>query len=212
MTERVGAYVPPRVGRVDTAPPDVGLVEALGRVTGLASAFSDALDMIGIRTALPASAAPPLRQGDVAIGRAVTIRYLPARSAIEGAGRLAHLTLFESILPGDVAVIAAPTGSTASLLGGLAAAAGVKAGLTGLVAFGAVRDIDEILSTGLPVWAATRTPITGRSRIEAIEINGPLDAAGVQVVPGDVVVADDSGIVFVPADRFESLARRILEG
>jgi regulator of RNase E activity RraA len=181
-------------------------------VTGLSSAFSDELDALGIRTAVPVSAARPLRDGDVVIGRAQTIRYLPTRSLEPGNGRLAHLTLFEMIAPGDVAVITAPAGVAASVLGGKAAAAGVRAGLGGLVAYGAVRDIDEILATGLPVWASVRTPVTGRGRIEAVEINGPLDVAGVQVVPRDVVVADASGIVFVPADLFEELARRVLAG
>jgi len=206
----IGAYLPPRVTRLESAPPDPALVDALRRVSGLSSAFSDELDLFGVRMAVPASAAPLLRAEDVVVGRAQTIRYLPTRSLEAGNGRLAHLTLFEMIAPGDVAVIAAPVGIAASVLGGKAAAAGVRAGLGGLVAFGAVRDIDEILATGLPVWATTHTPVTGRGRIEAVEINGPLDAAGVQVVPGDIVVADASGIVFVPADVFEEVARRVV--
>lgn len=209
-TRPVGAYIPPRLTVLDAPSPDPALVDALRSVTGLSSAFSDELDGLGIRTAVPASAAPPLRVEDIVVGRAVTIRYLPTRTAEPGNGRLAHLTLFDRIAPGDVAVISAPAGIDASVLGGKAAAAGVAAGLGGLVAFAAVRDIDEILATGLPVWTARRTQVTGRGRIEAIEINGPLDAAGVHVVPGDVVVADSSGITFVPADRFEALARRIL--
>lgn len=208
----IGAYVPPLVARLEPAPLDPELVAAVRRVPGLSSAFSDELDRLGMRTAVPATAAPPLRGDDVVVGRAQTIRYLPTRSLEPGNGRLAHLTLFELIEPGDVAVIAAPPGIAASVLGGKAAAAGLRAGLGGLVALGAVRDIDEILATGLPVWATARTPVTGRGRIEAVEINGPLDAAGVQVVPGDIVVADSSGIVFVPADRFEELARRVLAG
>jgi regulator of RNase E activity RraA len=203
--------VPPRVAVVETPLPDAELIEALRRVPGVSSAFSDELDRLGLVAAVPASAASPLRETDVVIGRAVTIRYLPTRSREPGNGRLAHLTLFETISAGDVAVIAAPAGLAVSVLGGKAAAAGVAAGLGGLVAFGAVRDIDEILATGLPVWASIRTPVTGRARIEAVEINGPLDAAGVQVVPGDIVVADASGIAFVPTERFAELARRVLE-
>lgn len=206
----IGAFVPERVAVVAGPSPDPDLVKVLRAVPGLSSAFSDELDRLGIRTSVPASAAPPIRATDVVVGRVVTIRYLPTRSLLPGNGRLAHLTLFETIAPGDVAVIAAPAGIEASVLGGKAAAAGVAAGLGGLVAFGAVRDIDEILATGLAVWATIRTPVTGRGRIEAVEINGPLAVAGVQVVAGDVVVADASGIVFVPADRFGELARLVL--
>jgi regulator of RNase E activity RraA len=188
------------------------VVERLRTVTGLSSAFSDELDLAGIRTAVPASVAPPLQPNQVVIGRAVTIRYLPTRATEPGNGRLAHLTLFEQIAPGDIAVISAPPGIDASVLGGRAAAAGVRAGLGGLVAFGAVRDVDEIAATGLAVWASRVTPVTGRGRIEAIEINGPIEGGGVQVTPGDVVVADANGIAFVPADRFAELARRVLQG
>lgn len=208
----IGAYVPPRVNDLATPPPDADLVRALLDIAGISSAFSDELDRLAIRSAVPGSVAPPLRPGDVAIGRVLTIRYLPTRTTEPGNGRLAHLTLFGSIAPGDIAVIAAPLGIAASVLGGKAAAAAVAAGLGGLVAFGAVRDVDEILATGLRTWASSRTPVTGRGRIEAVEINGPLDGGGVQVVPGDVAVADDSGIAFVPADRFAELARRILDG
>ena len=208
----VGAYLPPRIGSVDVPPPDAALVAALRAVTGLSSAFSDELDRIGVRSAVPASAAPPLRADQVVIGRAATIRYLPTRTMEAGTGRLAHLTLFETITPGDIAVIAAPAEIDASVLGGRAAEAGVRAGLAGLVAFGAIRDVDEIVEAGLPAWARRITPVTGRGRIEAVEINGPIDGAGVQVVPGDVVVADASGISFVPAARFAELAARVLEG
>jgi regulator of RNase E activity RraA len=73
-----------------------------------------------------------------------------------------------------------------------------------------VRDVDEVVSVGVPVWAARRTQVTGRGRLEAAEINGPVEIAGVQVVAGDVVFADVSGISFVPAELFEEVARRIL--
>ena len=45
------------------------------------------------------------------------------------------------------------------------------------------------------------TPVTGKWRIEAAEINGPVLIGGVQVHPGDLVVADDTGVCFIPRDR-----------
>lgn len=209
---QIGAYVPPTVHAIATPAPDADLVAALRAVTGLSSAVADELDMLGIRTAAPASALRPLRPEDVVVGRALTLRYLPVRTGGTGTGRLAHLTLFGSAGPGDVAVIAAPPGSTASVLGGRAAAAGVRAGLAGCVIDGAIRDVDEIVATGLPIWSARHTPMTGRGRIEAIEINGPVELAGIQVIAGDVVVADASGVAAIPAERFEEVARRILAG
>jgi 4-hydroxy-4-methyl-2-oxoglutarate aldolase len=206
----IGAYRPARVATLDAPLPDPQLVAALRGVTGLSSAFSDELDGLGYRTAVPAAALPPLRPGDLAIGRAITLRYLPTRRLELGNGRLAHLSLFGLAAPGDVAVIVAPDGIDGSVLGGRAAAAAVRAGIVGCVVAGAVRDLDEIEESGLPLWTRARTPATGRGRLEAVEINGPVEVAGVQVLPGDVVVADSSGIVAVPSEHFAELARRIL--
>jgi 4-hydroxy-4-methyl-2-oxoglutarate aldolase len=206
----VGFYRPPRIGTVSDEPPDPAIVARLRRLGGLSSAFSDALDEIGWQTAVPASSLVPLRAGDVVVGRALTLRYLPMRVA--GPSRLAHLTAVADARPGDVLVVSAPPASRVSVLGGLAAAAAVAAGVAAIVVQGAVRDVDEIESTGLAVWSTAVTPITGRGRLDALEINGPVEIGGVQVVPGDVVVADRSGVAFVPRDRFDELAQRILAG
>jgi regulator of RNase E activity RraA len=131
---------------------------------------------------------------------------------VAGPSRLAHLTAFADARPGDVLVVSAPPASRVSVLGGLAAAAAVAAGVAAVVVQGAVRDVDEIDATGLAVWSTAVTPITGRGRLDALEINGPVEICGVQVVPGDVVVADRSGVVFVPRDRFEVIADRLLSG
>ncbi len=208
-TEPVGAYRPPRIATLDAPAPDAGLIERLRPVSGLSSAFSDELDRLGFRTAVPASVLPPLREDDVVVGPALTIRYLPMRT-VTGPSRLAHLTAASVARPGDVLVIAAPREVNGSVLGGVAAEAVIRAGVAGLIVDGAYRDVDEVDATGLAVWARTRTPVTGRGRLDAVEINGAVEIGGVAVEAGDVVVADRSGVVFVPADRFVELAERIL--
>jgi 4-hydroxy-4-methyl-2-oxoglutarate aldolase len=206
----VGRYRPKRVGTPGGHSLDADLVRRLRRVSGLSSGFSDELDRLGLRLAVPASVLRPLRDGDVAIGPASTLRYLPTRT-LSGTSRLAHLTVFDAAPRGAIIVISAPHGSQVSVLGGVAAAAAVEAGVAALIVDGAVRDIDEIDATGLPVWAAAATPVTGGGRLEAIEIDGPVEVGGVHVVAGDVVIADRSGVVFVPVDSFEELAAKVLE-
>ncbi len=206
---KVGFYRPARIATLETPGPDPELIERLRRVTGLSSAFSDELDPHGYVTVVPAAHLVPLGPGDVVIGRALTIRYLPQRVASGPAG-LSHLTACEQATPGDVLVISAPLTSNASTLGGLAAEAIAAAGVTGVVVQGLVRDIDEVEAVGLPVWATGHTPVTGRSRLVAQEINGPVEIHGVHVVAGDIVVADRSGVAFVPAELFDQLAARIL--
>lgn len=211
---RIGAFEPERTRRLGTTPPDARLVEELRHVSGLSSAASDALDALGLRLAVPVDAIGLIGPPAAAVGRAITLRYLPTRSVGTGPpeGRLAHRTLFGLAEPGDIAVISAPAQIDASVLGGQALAAAREGGLAGIVVDGAVRDVDELVDVGLPVWAARRTQVTGRGRLEAVEINGPLATAGVRVEAGDVVIADVSGICFVPADRFDAVARRILGG
>lgn len=206
---KVGFYRPALVSAVSTPAPDPSLVTRLRSVSGLSSAFSDELDRHGLLTVVPAAQLVPLRGGDVVIGRALTIRYLPQR-VVSGPAGLAHLTACELARPGDVLVISAPLTSNASVLGGIAAEAIVAAGVAGVVVQGLVRDIDEVEVTGLPVWSTGHTPVTGRSRLVAQEINGPVEIHGVHVVAGDVVVADRSGVAFVPAERFTELARAVL--
>ena len=96
------------------------------------------------------------------------------------------------------------------MLGGNALAAAKSAGLAGVIVDGYIRDVDELDHVGLPVWAQAVTPVTGRGRLEAVEINGPVLVGTAHVVAGDVAIADRSGISFVPADEFEGLAIRLL--
>jgi 4-hydroxy-4-methyl-2-oxoglutarate aldolase len=51
------------------------------------------------------------------------------------------------------------------------------------------------------VWASEITPVTGKWRIETIEINGEIVVAGIRVAPGDIVLADDTGVCFIPVAR-----------
>ena len=213
MVAKVGSFVPERVGSVASDAPDPSTIAALLAVGGLSSAAADAVDGHGLRLVVPASLVPPLGDGRPIVGRVLTLRYLPARAEVgarEPLGRLAHRTAFDLAGPGDVLVISAPATIDASVMGGEALAAARAAGIAAVIVDGAVRDVDELLAVGVPVWARRLTPLTGRGRIEAAELNGPIDFAGVQVVAGDIVIADASGIAFVPAELFAEVAARIL--
>ena len=195
---------------------DPAAVAALLEVSGLASAFSDELDARGLRGAVPASVAPPLVAGMRVVGPALTLRYLRERStaaelvASGSSGHLGNAALAAAARQGQVAVIDGGGVTDVSLLGGLAAAAALAAGIVAALVDGAVRDVDEIVAAGLPVWASARTPAGGRRRMEAVELNGWIGFGGVQVRPGDVAVADDSGICFVPPERFAEAAAAVL--
>ena len=76
---------------------------------------------------------------------------------------------------------------------------------------GAVRDVGEIRKYGVPTWCRGATPKTGKCRIEAMEINGPVVLAGIQINPGDLIIADDSGICAVPPQHAAYVLKKCQE-
>jgi regulator of RNase E activity RraA len=106
---------------------------------------------------------------------------------------------------GDVLVID-NGGHCVSTFGGLATLAAKVKGVAGLVVDGGVRDREEMEEHEFPVFARHMTPLTGRSRLAVTAINEPVSCGGVRVRPGDVIVADGSGVVCIPAEHAAKVA------
>jgi len=144
------------------------------------------------------------------VGRARTCRYLYRREA-EGPPdpvarrNSAEIVLIESLEPGDIICIDALGVPTAGIIGDILTARIQARGALAAIVNGAVRDLPAIREIDYPVWAAGVTPITGKFRMEAMEINGPVRVHDIVVYPGDLIVADDSGICVVPAEFIEPL-------
>jgi regulator of RNase E activity RraA len=98
--------------------------------------------------------------------------------------------------PGDVLVIQGV--ANISNMGGISALTGKRQGEVGAVVMGGVRDIAHSRKVGYPVWSSDITPVTGKWRIETVEINGDVQLADIRVSCGDLVVADDTGVCFIP--------------
>ena len=79
----------------------------------------------------------------------------------------------------------------------LASRAMKNRGVAGMVIEGGCRDIDDITEVGLPTYTRHVTATTGRTRIKIVSTNFPVDIGNVRVFPGDVVVADDDGVVIL---------------
>ena len=99
---------------------------------------------------------------------------------------------------GDVLVIQGV--ADVSNMGGISAQTGKRQGEVGAIVQGGVRDIAHSRAVGYPVWASDITPVTGKWRLETVEINGPIQIGEVRVAAGDLVVADDTGVCFIPRD------------
>jgi regulator of RNase E activity RraA len=98
-----------------------------------------------------------------------------------------------------------------SSMGGISATQGQKQGEVGAVIDGGIRDVAWQREIGYPIWSRDITPITGKWRAQTVEINGPVTICGVRVDPGDLVVADETGICFVPFDYIEDVLVRVEE-
>jgi 4-hydroxy-4-methyl-2-oxoglutarate aldolase len=215
---RVGLFEPDDTRQVPFRRVPERQLAKLRNMGGLSPAASDVLDELGWRTSVPSSFLEPRHGANVSVvGHAVTIRYLPERRHLHSRGnevaetRLAHHVLFRLAKPGDVMVVDASGCGQVSVMGGLAATAAVQAGLAGAIVDGGIRDIRDVRSSKLCVWSRYVTPITGKYRLEAVSINSPIQCGGVQVRPGDLVIADESGVSFVPTELVDHLLARLVE-
>jgi len=109
---------------------------------------------------------------------------------------------------GDVLVIANAGRTDVSSWGGLLSLGATARGLAGVVTDGACRDISEAEAEHFPVYARTTTPRTARGRLRQRSQAQPVTIDGITVAEGDLVVADDSGIAFIPAGHTEQVLQR----
>ena len=111
--------------------------------------------------------------------------------------------------PGDVLVIAAGGSMSRALCGEIMVTYARSRGLAGFIIDGCVRDKDELAAlTDFPVYARGSVVATARGRIMEESTNGMIQFGGVQVRPGDGVLADRSGVVIIPAEHLEEVIAR----
>ncbi|HEY7268645.1 MAG TPA: RraA family protein, partial [Dehalococcoidia bacterium] len=88
---------------------------------------------------------------------------------------------------------------------GISAQTGKRQGEAGAIVDGGVRDVAHSRRIGYPIWSTEVTPATGKWRLQTVELNGEVVVAGVRVTAGDIVVADDTGVCFIPRERAEEV-------
>jgi 4-hydroxy-4-methyl-2-oxoglutarate aldolase len=178
-TDAVTAVIVTDIARADAATAD-----ALG-VHGVATVH----EAMG-RTGLVGPGIRPIQDGVRIAGTAVTVLSHP------GDNLMIHAAI-EQCRAGDVLVVTTTSPSVDGAFGELFATALHARGVRGLVTTTGVRDVAELRSLGFPVWSAA---VFAQGTVKATpgSVNVPITVGGVTVAPGDVVVADDDGVLRVP--------------
>ncbi len=199
-------------GMLDLPLLPAGIVDgfhAAGDLTGMAS---DAMDELGIVGVVPSSVLRPTNPTARLIGRALTVMNVAAEASVPenvatGVSGMAEIEAHNLAEPGDVLVLQGV--DQVSNMGGMSAAIGYRQGQIGAIVDGAVRDVDHSRSSGYAIWSRSVSPITGKWRVRTVAVNKPVTICGVTVNPGDLVLADETGVCFIPRARAAEVLARV---
>ena len=167
----------------------------------------DALDSLGFRQqALPISL-PPRTGVSRLVGRCKTTLWAVTESELDSPYEL-ELQAVDACGPDSVFVAAAGGAMNSGIWGELLSTAARNGGCVGAIVDGAVRDVAAISAMGFPVFARGVCPYDSKDRQSVVDMDIPVTLAGVVFKPGDLVFADEDGIVVVPAEVEAEAVRR----
>jgi regulator of RNase E activity RraA len=195
-----------------TEPLDADIAAALAGVT--TASLTTILLKKGLRNVWMRGARP-LGRVPRRVGRAFTLRFVPAREDLATPASWASPTstraAIEAMPPGVIVVADAAGVTDSGIFGDILAARMKMRGVAGLVTDGALRDIDGVAATGLPVWCNGAAAPPSVAGLTFVGWQQPVGCGGVAVFPDDVIVADSDGAVVIPAALVADVAREGIE-
>jgi regulator of RNase E activity RraA len=169
---------------------------------------SDALDKLGLKPGIVGIL--PIYEGcPKLLGTAITMRVTAAGPKRPDA----HMGVDPIMAAGegDVIVIDNSGHLDENCWGEIMTYASLQRRIGGVVIDGACRDVDLIKTLHFPVYARGRVPLTARGRIMQESYNCLIRCGGVQVRPGDIIMADDNGVAVIPQERAEEVLHAAAE-
>jgi regulator of RNase E activity RraA len=195
--------------------PDKALMDAL-RDIGAATAAGE-LTRLGIRS-VHMQGPVAWAKGRTVVGPALTLQFMPKREDQYNASEYAdpekqlHRHVLYHTQPGDIVVVDARGDMQSGIFGEMMLTFFKGQGGAGVVIDGCIRDYPHVKELDLPMWLRGVTPnFHTQTGIIPWAVNVPISCGGVLVIPGDIIVADDDGVVVVPAALAPELVKKASE-
>jgi len=169
----------------------------------------------GLRNVWMRGTKPIRSPQDRQIGRAFTLRFVPAREDLatpaSWASPISTRAAIEAMPEGCIAVVDAMGVTDAGIFGDILCARMAKRGVSALITDGVVRDVAGVLGTGLPVWCQGVAAPASVAGLTFVGWGEPIGCGGVAVFPDDLVMVDDDGAVVIPAALVDAVASEAAE-
>ena len=173
------------------------VLEGISTATLTTVLLKKGLRNVWLRGAFPKQ--PDQKRG---VGTAFTLRFVPAREDLatpaSWASPISTRAAIEAMDEGVIAVADAMGVSDAGIFGDILCARMAKRKVAALITDGVVRDMEGVLSTGLPVWCAGAAAPPSVAGLTFVNWQEPIACGGVAIFPGDTIVADGDGAVVIP--------------
>lgn len=172
---------------------DAAIIERFKKLD--TTSVSDAVDKLGLGPCGLLHITPVI-QGTAICGQAFTVHYTPCGQVAGTVG-----DFLDDVEPGQVVVIDNSGRDYATIWGDIMSATAQLKKVAGTLADGVCRDVPAIRKMGYPVFSKGCYMVTGKDRVYVDAVEVPVSVSGMQVKPGDLIMADDSGAIVVPFEK-----------
>ena len=179
---------------------------AMMRTSLYSAVVCDALDQLGYRNQAPRIQLRPYTATGLLVGRAKTTLWVDM-AHVDAEPYALELAAVDGCQADDVMVAAASGSLRSGIWGELLTTAAANRGCVGAVIDGAIRDVSKIRDLNFPVFARGCSPYDSQNRQRVVDVDVAVELDGVAIQPGDLIFADEDGVVVVPqAVEHEAIA------